>query len=192
MLSRFVFLTIVILAFAAHSPAQDQTVVRAGELVHCSLEEPNLSSATTEVGEPIVCYLHSFREFGRSVFPRGSFLTGRVSDYREPGRLAGKGWLALSFDRLILGPSAEVPIAAKIVAVRTFKVDGQGRVLGKGHARRDVLAWSLPIFWPFQLIKLPGRGPRPTLKGETTVVVRMLDDVVVPDPAYFARPSSKR
>jgi len=40
------------------------------------------------------------------------------------------------------------------------------------------------------LIRLPGRGPRPTLKGENSVVVRMLDDVVVPDTGYnAARPS---
>jgi hypothetical protein len=79
----------------------------------------------------------------------------------------------------------EVPISAKVVGIRNFKVDAQGKVLGKGHARRDMLVWSLPIFWPVQIIRLPGRGPRPTLKGETPVVVRMLDDVVVPDRAYY-------
>ena len=183
----------VALALTNTVVAEDMTIIRAGELVRCTLEEPNLSSATVDVGDPVVCYLQSFREFGFSVFPRGSFLSGRVSDWREPGRLAGKGWLALSFDRLILGTSVEVPISAKVAGVRNFRVDGQGKAMGKGHARRDVLAWSLPLFWPYQIIKLPGRGPRPTLQGETPVVVRMLDDVVVPDRAYsFARPSRNR
>ncbi len=183
----------VALALASTGAAEDMIIIRAGELVRCTLEEPNLSSATVDVGDPVVCYLQSFREFGVSVFPRGSFLSGRVSDWREPGRIAGKGWLALSFDRLILGTSLEVPISAKVAGIRNFKVDAGGKVMGKGHARRDVLAWSLPPFWAYQIIKLPGRGPRPTLKGETPIVVRMLDDVVVPDRAYYVvRPSSSR
>jgi hypothetical protein len=183
----------IALALTNSGAAEDLIAVRAGELVRCTLEEPNLSSATVDVGDPVVCYLQSFREFGVSVFPRGSFLSGRVSDWREPGRFAGKGWLALSFDRLILGTSLEVPISAKVVGIRNFKVDGQGKTMGKGHARRDVLAWSLPPFWAYQIIKLPGRGPRPTLQGETPVVVRMLDDVVVPDRSYYlARPSRNR
>jgi len=183
----------VALALASTGAAEDMIIIRAGELVRCTLEEPNLSSATVDVGDPVVCYLQSFREFGLSVFPRGSFLSGRVSDWREPGRIAGKGWLALSFDRLILGTSLEVPISAKVAGIRNFKVDAGGKVMGKGHARRDVLAWSLPPFWAYQIIKLPGRGPRPTLKGETPIVVRMLDDVVVPDRAYYVvRPSSSR
>ena len=188
--ARITFGVAVAMALSNTAVAEDMTIIRAGELVRCTLEEPNLSSATVDVGDPVVCYLQSFREFGFSVFPRGSFLSGRVSDWREPGRLVGKGWLALSFDRLILGTSVEVPIAAKVAGIRNFKVDGQGKAMGKGHARRDVLAWSLPLFWQYQIIKLPGRGPRPTLQGETPVVVRMLDDVVVPDRAYYVvRPS---
>src|SRR6266851_5445022 len=158
----------VALALANTSAAEDMIIIRAGELVRCTLEEPNMSSATVDVGDPVVCYLQSFREFGLSVFPRGSFLSGRVSDWREPGRFAGKGWLALSFDRLILGTSVEVPVSAKVVGVRNFKVDGQGKVMGNGHARRDVLAWSLPPLWPFQIIKLPGRGARPTPEGRNS------------------------
>ncbi len=191
--ARITFGVAVALSLTNTVVAEDMTIVRAGELVRCTLEEPNLSSATVDVGDPVVCYLQSFREFGFSVFPRGSFLSGRVSDWREPGRLVGKGWLALSFDRLILGTSVEVPISAKVAGVRNLRVDAGGKVIGKGHARRDALAWSLPPFWAFQIIKLPGRGPRPILKGETPIVVRMLDDVVVPDRAYsFARPSSNR
>ncbi len=188
--ARVVWVVVPLLSFTLTAKAQDLTIVRAGELVRCTLEEPNLSSATADVGEPVACYLIPFREFAYSVFPRGSFLSGRVSDYREPGRLVGKGWIVLSFDRLILGSKEEVAISAKVVSLRKFKVDTQGRILGNGHPRRDALAWSLPIFWPSQLIRLPGRGPRPTLKGENSVVVRMLDDVVVPDTGYnAARPS---
>jgi hypothetical protein len=68
----------IALALTNIGVAEDMTIIRAGELVRCTLEEPNLSSATVDVGDPVVCYLQSFREFGFSVFPRGSFFSGRI------------------------------------------------------------------------------------------------------------------
>jgi hypothetical protein len=173
----------VLLAFAFFaSPrivsAKDLTL-RAGELIPCSLSEPNLSSATAEIGEPIVCHIGQLREFGRAAFPRGIYFTGRLADYREPGRLTGKGWLILQFDRLIL-PDTEIPISARVVFVRGFKVDGSGRNQGRGHATRDAVGWSIPILWPIQLLRLPARGPRPSLHGEVPLTVRLLDDVTLP------------
>ena len=168
----------LILASAIPSAAQMLTL-RAGELLVCTLEEPNLSASSTQIGDPVVCYLQQFREFGHPAFPRSSYLTGRFADYRDPGRITGKGWLALQFDRIIL-PDTEVPIASRVVAVRGFKVDGTGHVLGQGHAARDAFAWTIPIFWPVQLLRLPARGPRPTLRGETPITVRLLDDATIP------------
>ncbi len=81
--------------------AKDLTL-RAGELLLCTLEEPRFSSAAAQVGEPTVCYLGQLREFGHAAFPRGSYVTGRLADSREPGRITGKGWLDIQFDRLIL------------------------------------------------------------------------------------------
>jgi hypothetical protein len=59
------------------------------------------SSKTASPGDPVLCYLRSAREFGRSAFPRASYLAGRFSDAKDPGRLAGTGWMKLEFDRLI-------------------------------------------------------------------------------------------
>ena len=123
---------ILLLALHLSAPAQELTL-RAGELLACSFEEPNFSSATAEVGEPVVCYLSQFREFGHPAFPRDSYLAGKLSDYKDPGRLVGKGWLRLEFDRLIL-PDAEVPISTRVVSVRGFKMDSAGRIQGHGHA----------------------------------------------------------
>ncbi len=169
---------IVLLAIHLPAPAQELTL-RAGELLACSLEEPNLSSVTAEVGEPVVCYLSQFREFGYSAFPRGSYLAGRLADYKDPGRLVGKGWLRLEFDRLIL-PDTEVPISTRVVSVHHFKLDSAGRIQGQGHVTRDALAWFVPVLWPVQLMRLPGRGPRLVLRGEMPLTVRLLDDVVLP------------
>ena len=113
-------LTVVTAFFLALVPAaaQDSLVLRAGQLVTCTLQEPNFSSVTARPGEPVLCYLWPLREFGRSVFQRGSYLAGHLSDYQDPGRIAGKGWLKLDFDRLIL-PSAEIPIMGKLVWARS-------------------------------------------------------------------------
>jgi hypothetical protein len=161
------------------SLSSQELTLHAGQLFQCTLEEPNLSSASALVGEPVVCYLQQFREFGRAAFPRGSYLTGRFTDYREPGRLVGKGWLTLQFDRLIL-PDTEIPISSRVVSVRGFRMAAGGYIEGRGHATRDAFAWSLPFLWPVQLLRLPGRGPRPTLRGELAITLRLLDDVTLP------------
>ena len=114
-----IYSLLFLLVFAATTLlAQDALTLRAGQLVTCTLQEPNFSSVTARPGEPVLCYLWPLREFGRSVFPRGSYLAGHLSDYQDPGRIAGKGWLKLDFDRLIL-PSAEIPIMGKLVWARS-------------------------------------------------------------------------
>jgi hypothetical protein len=41
----------------------------------------------------------------------------------------------------------------------------------------------LPPLWPWKVLMLPARGPRPALKGETAVTMRIMDDVVIPENA---------
>lgn len=173
-------IVVMVLGLGLQMSSAQEILVRAGELIHCTLEEPNFSSATADVGEPVVCYLSAFREFGRSVFPRGSYLIGHLSDYRNPGHFVGKGWLQLTFDRLVLYRDLDLPVSTKVVAVRNFNVNAQGRVRGHGHPKRDAFYWSIPMLWPVQVMKLPARGPRPVLRGEVPVVLRVLDDIAVP------------
>jgi hypothetical protein len=59
-------------------------------------------------------------------------------------------------------------------------VDKQGAIDGKGHPTRDVVEWMIPPLWPWKVISLPFRGPRPTLKGEEPLQLRLMDDIVVP------------
>src|SRR5690348_9560402 len=166
------------------SPIDAQTLtLRAGRLIQCTLEEPSLSSKTASPGDPVLCYLRSAREFGRSAFPRGSYLDGRFSDAKDPGRLAGKGWMKLEFDRLIF-PDTDIPISAKVIAVRRFRVDEEGKILGQGYPKRDAVAWLFPILWPIDIIRLPGRRPRPTSSGEVPVVLRLMDDGDIPGTPY--------
>src|SRR6185503_19458161 len=103
---------LICLGFAMSAGAQ--TVVPAGTLLQCTLNEPNFSSATASVGDPVVCYLKSVQQFGRILFPRGSYLVGHLAEEKDPGHLWGKGYLKLEFDRIGL-PDTDIPVPAKVI-----------------------------------------------------------------------------
>jgi hypothetical protein len=167
-----------LLVLAPGIRAQDQ-LVPAGTLLQCTLDEPNFSSATAAIGDPVLCHLRTTQEFGRPLFPRGSMLGGHLEADKEPGHFVGKGYLKITFDRIIL-PSGDLPVPAKVIQARGYKVDKQGAIDGNGHATRDVVEWMFPPLWPWKVISLPFRGPRPTLKGEEPLELRLMDDIVLP------------
>jgi hypothetical protein len=169
--------TLLVPGWQAGTKAQD--VVPAGTLLQCTLDEPNFSSATANVGDPVVCQLSSIEEFGHVVVPRGSYLTGHLEAYKEPGHFVGKGYLKLEFDRIGL-PNGDIPVPGKIVAVQGYRVNRRGDIVGHGHATRDTVEWLLPPLWPLRVLTLPARGPRPTLKGEKQITLRLMDDIEMP------------
>jgi len=194
------FLSLMCVGLA--TSARAQSVVPAGTLLQCTLNEPNFSSATVSEGDPVFCYLKSVQQFGHIVLPRGSYLEGHLAAEKEPGHFWGKGYLRLEFDRIGL-PSTDIPVPSKVIAAsHGYKTDRQGDVVGKGHPKRDVVEWMLPPLWPWKMITLPARGPRPTFKGEELLTLRLMDDVVVPKVAdvrpapapgwhYFGEPAGQ-
>src|SRR5229473_2954155 len=190
----FVYLifSLVFLGLQASTKAQD-ILVPAGTLLRCTLDEPNFSSATADIGDPVICHLNGLREFGQNVFPRGSYLGGHLEADKEPGHFVGKGYLKLEFDRIGF-PTSDVPVPAKVIAAKGYKVDRRGDIVGRGHATRDVVEWLIPPLWPWKIIMLPARGPRPTLKGEEQITVRLMDDIQVPrlvaSAQSYERPAS--
>jgi hypothetical protein len=192
-----VTLLVSLLAFTLTASARD-VVVPAGTLLQCTLNEPNFSSASVDVGDPVLCHLRGITVFGQQAFPRGSYLVGHLEDAKDPGHFWGKGYLKLQFDRLGV-PSGDLPLEAKVIATRNYKVDKQGKIDGKGHPRRDVIEWMLPPLWPWKVVMLPARGPRPKLKGETVLSLRLMDDVQIPQLAqtfgpgwhFFGRPQNE-
>src|SRR5215469_5032872 len=130
--------------YAGGGCAQQNTLVPAGTLLQCTMDEPNFSSATATVGDPVVCHLKSFQEFGRPAFPRGAMLAGHLEAEKEPGHFVGKGYLKITFDRVIL-PYGDLPVPAKVIQAKGFKVDKKGDIDGKGHAKRDVAEWMIPV-----------------------------------------------
>src|SRR2546423_215630 len=174
-----------------------EVVLPAGTLLQCTLNEPNLSTNTMDVGDPVLCHLRGITEFGQQAFPRGSYLVGHLEASKDPGHFWGKGYLKLQFDRIGL-PTGDLPLEAKVIATRGYKVDKQGKIDGKGHPRRDVVEWMIPPLWPWKVLMLPARGPRAKLKGETALSLRLMDDVQIPQVAqtygpswhFFGRPSN--
>jgi hypothetical protein len=192
--SRLVVLAVSLLVLSLSASARE-TVLPAGTLLKCTMNEPNFSSATVAVGDPVLCHLHSVTEFGQQTFPRGSYLVGHLESAKDPGHFWGKGNMKLVFDRIGL-PNGDMPLDAKVVATRGYKVDKEGDIRGKGHATRDIVEWMIPPLWPWKIIMLPARGPRPTLKGESMLTLRLMDDVQIPqvsatngpDWHFFGRP----
>jgi hypothetical protein len=197
--SSYVVLAVSLLALTVLSltlsASARETVLPAGTLLKCTMNEPNFSSATVAIGDPVLCHLHSVTEFGQQTFPRGSYLVGHLESAHDPGHFWGKGDMKLVFDRIGL-PNGDMPLDAKVIATRGYKVNKDGDIRGKGHATRDIVEWMIPPLWPWKIITLPARGPRPTLKGESMLELRLMDDVQIPqvsttngpDWHFFGRP----
>jgi len=182
----FVVVCLFCVFLPSSSRAQDVTVP-AGTLLRCTMSEPNFSTATVDVGDPVLCHLGSVTSFGRIAFPRGAYMSGHLEDAKEPGHFVGKGYLKIVFDRIGL-PNTDVQVGTKVISAQGFKVDKQGDILGKGHAKRDVIEWLIPPLWPWKLLMLPARGPRPKLKGEETLTLRLMEDVTIPHTIADWRP----
>jgi hypothetical protein len=199
MLRRFLlvlFALILCLAVITAAAQPASNFLPAGTLLQCTMDEPNFSSKTVQVGDPVLCHLSSAAAFGRPVFPRGAYLSGRLQDYKDPGHFWGKGWFEVDFDRIILPGPDVLPLSAKLISTPHYKVDRDGKIHGRGHPVRDTVEWLIPPLWPMKVLLLPRRGPYPTLKGETRLTMRLMEDVEVPAlrssvPApSWVRPSS--
>src|SRR5215472_8724535 len=176
------WLIIVLLVWSgllAHATAGEE-MLPAGTIIHCTVDEPNFSSKTARVGDPVVCHLGGLSAFGHSVFARGAMLGGHLQDSKDPGRFVGKGWLELEFDRIILPGAQLLPLQAKIIAAPHLKADREGKLHSGGHPKRDALGWMVPVLWPIKILTLPMRGPYPALKGESRLTMRLMEDVDVP------------
>src|SRR5258707_15564006 len=108
----YVTCSVLFLGVQASTKAQD-ILVPAGTLLRCTLDEPNFSSKTADIGDPVICHLSALRQFGKEVFPRGSYLAGHLEADKEPGHFVGKGYLKIEFDRVGF-PDSDIPVPSKI------------------------------------------------------------------------------
>ena len=187
--SLFLTLLLCVSARIAARAATSDEIIPAGTLLQCTLDEPNFSAKTAQVGDPVLCYLGHVSAFGHSVFPRGAELSGHLQDYQNPGHFVGKGWIELDFDRIVLPGAQVIPLSAKVISAPHLKVDAEGKVHGRGHPKRDAALWAIPVLWPVKIFTLPARGPFPAFKGEARLTLRLLEDIEVTLPAAAVRSS---
>jgi len=173
-------LGVSLLALLAPAFAQAQKqILPMGSLIQCTTGE-KISSVRDDVGDPILCRVTRLVMFGKQILPYGSYLGGTFQEAKDPGHLVGKGWMVLSFDRIVLPQGDIIPIQGKVVDVPQYVVDKQGRIQGRGHATRDIVMWTIPILWPIDILNLPRRGPKPSLRPETNITVKLMDDLQLP------------
>ncbi len=162
------------------SRSQD-TLVPAGTILECTTSDKHISSKNTDLSDPVLCSIHKLDAYGRSVLPYGSSLGGYFDEAADPGHFVGKGWMVLTFDRLIIAPGTIILVTAKVIDVPRYNVDRDGKIDGQGHTKRDIVMWMIPILWPIDLLELPRRGPRPSLRAETRISVKLMEDVSIPE-----------
>jgi hypothetical protein len=174
-------LVTLLLFLPASLSARAEQLIPAGSVMQCIVSEPNLSSKTAHIGDPVLCQVGHSELYGRSVFPYQSYLVGHFEDYKDPGHFVGKGWMELKFDRMVVGNDTVIPLTTRVVATSAkYPVDRDGKIHGTGHPTRDAIEWMIPVLWPIDLINLPRRGPYPVLKPETRLTVMVLDDFGIP------------
>jgi len=81
-------------------------------------------------------------------------------------------------------PGGSVSLDAKVISAARYRVNGDGKIQGRGHVTRDAVEWAIPILWPMKVLTLPARGPRPAFKGETRIGLRLMEDLLIPESAY--------
>jgi len=78
-------------------------------------------------------------EFGQQTFPRGAYLVGHLESAQDPGHFWGKGNMKLVFDRIGL-PNGDMPLDAKVIATRGYKVDKPAPSTAKDTLRATSLS----------------------------------------------------
>lgn len=58
-----ILLVCLVSLVAAQTPGEE--ILPAGTIVHCTLDEPNFSSHTAEVGDPVLCHTRTLAPLGR-------------------------------------------------------------------------------------------------------------------------------
>jgi len=71
------------LGVQASTKAQDILVPAARSCAARSTNQISLQQRRTL--DPVICHLSALRQFGKAVFPRGSYLGGHLEADKEPG-----------------------------------------------------------------------------------------------------------
>jgi len=122
----------------AAPPPSGQITVPAGTHIPLSLIN---SLNTKSSGEGDRVYLQTSFPItveGRIVIPRGSFVSGTVTEVKRPGKLKGKGEIFLRFDSLTLPNGVTRDFRARVGGSDTGDFDrDEGKIRGEGDKTGD-------------------------------------------------------
>jgi len=142
------------------------------------MSEPNFSSATASVGDPVLCHLKSFSGVRTHRFPAGSMLAGHLEEERIRAIL-WQGYLKITFDRVIV-PTGDIPLPAKVIQAKGTRWTSRETSRAKGTPSATVVEWMIPPLWPWKVVSAAGPRAAANLKGEEPMQLRLMDDIVVP------------
>jgi len=102
-----------------------------------------ISTRNSQPGDPVYCEtLFPVMVDGRVVIPAGSYLSGEVTESKRPGRVKGRGEIAIKFTTLILPNAYEVNLNASPGGNPGTgggeTMDSEGKVKGDSSKASDV------------------------------------------------------
>ncbi len=102
-----------------------------------------ISTRSSQPGDPVYCEtLFPVMVDGRVVIPAGSYLSGEVTESKRPGRVKGRGEIAIKFTTLILPNAYEVNLNASPGGNPGTgggeTMDNEGKVKGDSSKASDV------------------------------------------------------
>ena len=167
---------------AIHAPMTEARPVEcpaslpAGLTMRVFPDEKLIAGMTT--GPTILTVASDVRFFPNRppLLARGSKILGTIIESKQAGHFHGKARTRIALTSILTSDLCEYPIEAKIVEAGRFKV-GDGVILGRGHAKRDVIALLFPPTTIYQLLRTPSRGPKLVVDSETPLTIKLLQPV---------------
>lgn len=176
----FVFCLGSTAAFAGAAATECPAYIPAGVVIRMFPDEKLIAGSSS--GPTLFTINSDLRFFPNRppLLARGSKVTATILESREAGRLHGKARLKITLNSILTSDLCEYPIDAKIIDVPNHKVENEV-VFGKGHTRRDVIALVFPPTTVYQLLRIPGRGPKLVLDHETPLNIKLMEPVSLAD-----------
>jgi hypothetical protein len=169
-------------------PAGCPASLPAGTIIRIFLDEKLTAGITSG---PIMFTVGSdVRLFpnGPPLLPRGAKVAGQVVESQQAGRLLGKARSHIVLTSILTSDFCEYSIDAKILTAGSFNVE-DNVVYGRGHAKRDALLLSFPPTTLYQVLRIPGRGPKLVLDTETPLTIKLMQPLYPDDAASSANES---
>jgi hypothetical protein len=158
------------------APAECPVNLPAGLTIRVVPDEKLIGGFTT--GPTILSVTSDVRFFPNRppLLARGSKILANIIESKQAGHFYGKARIRMALTSILTSDFCEYPIDAKIVEAGRYKV-GDGIIIGRGHAKRDVIALLFPPTTVYQLLRIPSRGPKLAVDNETSLTIKLLQSV---------------